>query len=108
MRVRIVATAAAVLLALAAAVLAVVTPANAAAGFTVSGGRLLDANGNPFVMRGVNHAAHLVPDADQLASPTSRRSAPTPSGSCCSGGRWTGEQRRRRRQRHRAVQGRTG
>jgi mannan endo-1,4-beta-mannosidase len=31
-------------------------PANAAAGFTVSGGRILDANGNPFVMRGVNHA----------------------------------------------------
>jgi len=31
-------------------------PASAAAGFTVSGGRILDANGNPFVMRGVNHA----------------------------------------------------
>jgi len=31
-------------------------PAQAAAGFTVSGGRILDANGNNFVMRGVNHA----------------------------------------------------
>ena len=31
-------------------------PAQAAAGFTVSGGRILDANGNAFVMRGVNHA----------------------------------------------------
>jgi mannan endo-1,4-beta-mannosidase len=30
--------------------------AHAAAGFTVSGGRILDANGNAFVMRGVNHA----------------------------------------------------
>ncbi|MFI5932204.1 cellulase family glycosylhydrolase [Actinoplanes sp. NPDC051494] len=30
--------------------------ANAAAGFTVSGTRILDANGNAFVMRGVNHA----------------------------------------------------
>ena len=31
-------------------------PAQAAAGFTVSGSRILDANGNAFVMRGVNHA----------------------------------------------------
>jgi mannan endo-1,4-beta-mannosidase len=30
--------------------------ANAAAGFTVNGTRILDANGNAFVMRGVNHA----------------------------------------------------
>ena len=34
----------------------VAQPASAAAGFTVSGSRILDANGNPFVMRGVNHA----------------------------------------------------
>jgi mannan endo-1,4-beta-mannosidase len=33
-----------------------VMPAQAAAGFTISNGRLLDANGNAFVMRGVNHA----------------------------------------------------
>jgi mannan endo-1,4-beta-mannosidase len=31
-------------------------PASAATGFTVSGGRLYDANGTEFVMRGVNHA----------------------------------------------------
>jgi mannan endo-1,4-beta-mannosidase len=31
-------------------------PAQAAAGFTVSGSRILDANGNAFVMRGVSHA----------------------------------------------------
>jgi mannan endo-1,4-beta-mannosidase len=31
-------------------------PASAATGFTVSGGRLHDANGTEFVMRGVNHA----------------------------------------------------
>jgi mannan endo-1,4-beta-mannosidase len=46
----------AVLAVLVAAVLAFAQPASAAAGFTVSGGRILDANGNAFVMRGVNHA----------------------------------------------------
>ncbi|MFD1146554.1 cellulase family glycosylhydrolase [Saccharothrix hoggarensis] len=44
--------------AVAALVLSLLTvaPAHAAAGFTVANGRLLDANGNDFVMRGVNHA----------------------------------------------------
>ncbi|MFT7838500.1 cellulase family glycosylhydrolase [Saccharothrix sp. BKS2] len=44
--------------AVAALVLSLLTvvPAQAAAGFTVNNGRLLDANGNDFVMRGVNHA----------------------------------------------------
>ncbi|MFC7528542.1 cellulase family glycosylhydrolase [Actinoplanes sp. GCM10030250] len=37
-------------------VFVVAQPAQAAAGFTVSGTRILDANGNTFVMRGVNHA----------------------------------------------------
>ncbi|HEX8631049.1 MAG TPA: cellulase family glycosylhydrolase [Catenuloplanes sp.] len=46
----------AVLIALVASVLIAVQPAHAAVGFTVSGGRLLDANGNNFVMRGVSHA----------------------------------------------------
>src|SRR5690349_21688635 len=52
-----------ILLVLAAAVLAATgllvggaAPAQAAAGFTVSNGRILDANGNDFVMRGINHA----------------------------------------------------
>jgi mannan endo-1,4-beta-mannosidase len=40
----------------AAAVLTLAQPAQAAAGFTVSGTRILDANGNVFLMRGVNHA----------------------------------------------------
>ncbi|MBG0565010.1 cellulase family glycosylhydrolase [Actinoplanes aureus] len=40
----------------AAAVFTLAQPAQAAAGFTVSGTRILDANGNAFVMRGVNHA----------------------------------------------------
>ncbi|MEU4745265.1 cellulase family glycosylhydrolase [Actinosynnema sp. NPDC023658] len=44
--------------AIAALVLSLLTamPAQAAAGFTVGNGRLLDANGNDFVMRGINHA----------------------------------------------------
>ncbi|MET9801790.1 cellulase family glycosylhydrolase [Streptomyces sp. NPDC006368] len=53
------ATAAAALLAVAASVFAAPTAARAAEaapGFHVGGGRLLDANGNDFVMRGVNHA----------------------------------------------------
>ena len=37
-------------------------PAQAAAGFTVSGSQILDANGNAFVMRGVNHAHAWYPD----------------------------------------------
>ncbi|MEU8660383.1 cellulase family glycosylhydrolase [Actinoplanes philippinensis] len=40
----------------AAAVVTLAQPAQAAAGFTVSGTRILDANGNAFLMRGVNHA----------------------------------------------------
>ncbi|MEU0765369.1 beta-mannosidase, partial [Streptomyces microflavus] len=44
------------LLTVLAAVFAFGQPAQAAAGFTVSGGKLYDANGNEFIMRGVNHA----------------------------------------------------
>ncbi|SCL49657.1 mannan endo-1,4-beta-mannosidase [Micromonospora citrea] len=46
----------AALLALLVAVLAFGQPARAATGFSVADGRLYDANGNEFVMRGVNHA----------------------------------------------------
>ncbi|WP_238020031.1 cellulase family glycosylhydrolase [Dactylosporangium sp. AC04546] len=46
----------AALLALVVSVLVAVQPASAATGFTVSNGRLYDANGNEFVMRGVSHA----------------------------------------------------
>src|SRR3712207_8096727 len=47
---------AALLTAVGCGLVATAGPATAAAGFTVSGGRILDANGNAFVMRGVNHA----------------------------------------------------
>ncbi|BAL89262.1 putative glycosyl hydrolase [Actinoplanes missouriensis 431] len=40
----------------AAAVLVAAQPAQAATGFSVSGTTIVDANGKPFVMRGVNHA----------------------------------------------------
>ncbi|MGW4942054.1 cellulase family glycosylhydrolase [Actinoplanes sp. NPDC004185] len=39
-----------------ASIVLAVQPAQAATGFSISNGRLLDANGNDFVMRGVNHA----------------------------------------------------
>ncbi|WP_426511467.1 cellulase family glycosylhydrolase [Dactylosporangium sp. McL0621] len=51
-----IALAASVALAVLISVLVAVQPAQAAAGFTVSNGRLYDANGNEFVMRGVSHA----------------------------------------------------
>ena len=55
MRTRITLAAAAVL-AVVVSVLVAVQPAQAATGFTVSNGRLYDANGTEFVMRGVSHA----------------------------------------------------
>ncbi|MFV2096001.1 cellulase family glycosylhydrolase [Micromonospora sp. LOL_014] len=48
--------AAATLLALVTSVVVLVQPAHAAVGLHVSGGRLVEANGTPFVLRGVNHA----------------------------------------------------
>jgi mannan endo-1,4-beta-mannosidase len=59
MRKRIYAAASALFALVVAVVVALVVvaqPAQAAAGFTVSGGRLLDANGSQFIMRGVSHA----------------------------------------------------
>ncbi len=46
----------AALLALVLAVLMIGQPAHAATGFTVANGKLYEANGNQFIMRGVNHA----------------------------------------------------
>ncbi|GAA2667168.1 MULTISPECIES: cellulase family glycosylhydrolase [Actinosynnema] len=40
---------------------------SAAAGFTISGGRLVDANGNDFVLRGVNHAHTWYPTRTRQA-----------------------------------------
>ena len=56
MRRRLLGGLAALLIALTGLITLAAQPAQAAAGFTVSGGRILDANGNNFVMRGVNHA----------------------------------------------------
>ncbi|MFE9202895.1 cellulase family glycosylhydrolase [Micromonospora sp. NPDC007230] len=53
---KLLSVAGAALLTVLAAVFAVGQPAHAAAGFSVSNGRLYDANGTEFVMRGVNHA----------------------------------------------------
>ncbi|RKN38407.1 cellulase family glycosylhydrolase [Micromonospora endolithica] len=55
MKTRLTAVAAA-LLALLVGVLAFGQPARAATGFSVADGKLYDANGNEFIMRGVNHA----------------------------------------------------
>ncbi|HEX8630820.1 MAG TPA: beta-mannosidase, partial [Catenuloplanes sp.] len=43
------------LIALLGSIIVVAQPAQAAAGFYISNGRLFDANGQDFVMRGVNH-----------------------------------------------------
>ncbi|MDG4766812.1 cellulase family glycosylhydrolase [Solwaraspora sp. WMMD406] len=48
--------AAATLIALFASIVVLVQPAHAAVGLHVSGGRLVEANGTPLVLRGVNHA----------------------------------------------------
>ncbi|SBT37134.1 cellulase family glycosylhydrolase [Micromonospora auratinigra] len=53
---KLLSAAGAALLTVLAAVFAFGQPAHAAAGFSVSNGRLYDANGTEFVMRGVNHA----------------------------------------------------
>jgi mannan endo-1,4-beta-mannosidase len=57
---------AALVVAVAGMVTVAAQPAQAAAGFTVSGSRILEANGNAFVMRGVNHAHTWY--ADKLGS----------------------------------------
>ena len=49
-------------------------PVNAATnGFKVSGTKLLDANGNEFVMRGINHAHNWYPSTDSTAIPAIAR-----------------------------------
>ena len=67
-----------------------VTPAHAAAGFTVSNGRLLDANGNDFVMRGVNHAHTWYTDrTTQALKDIKATGANTVRVVLSSGDRWT-------------------
>jgi mannan endo-1,4-beta-mannosidase len=67
MRRRLLGGLAAFLVAMTGLVTVAAQPAQAAAGFTVSGGRILDANGNAFVMRGVNHAHTWYQDRTPLA-----------------------------------------
>ncbi|GAB2978694.1 cellulase family glycosylhydrolase [Saccharothrix stipae] len=78
--------------AIAALVLSLLTvvPAHAAAGFTVSNGRLLDANGNDFVMRGVNHAHTWYADrTTQALKDIKATGANTVRVVLSSGDRWT-------------------
>jgi mannan endo-1,4-beta-mannosidase len=66
-----------------------VQPAQAAAGFTVSAGRILDANGNPFVMRGVNHAHTWYPSQTRALADIKSLGANTVRVVLSSGDRWT-------------------
>ena len=95
----------ATLLALLVAVLAFGQPAHAAAGFSVADGKLYDANGTEFVMRGVNHAHTWYPQQTSSFANIKALGANTVRVVLASGDRWTTQHHRRRRQRHLAVQG---
>ncbi|MDO3700337.1 cellulase family glycosylhydrolase [Micromonospora sp. C28SCA-DRY-2] len=79
----------AALLALLAAVLAFGPPAQAAAGFTVANGKLYDANGAEFVMRGVNHAHTWYPQQTSSFANVKALGANTVRVVLASGQRWT-------------------
>ncbi|MFG2103524.1 cellulase family glycosylhydrolase [Micromonospora echinaurantiaca] len=79
----------AALLALLAAVLAFGQPAQAAAGFTVANGKLYDANGAEFVMRGVNHAHTWYPQRTSSFADVKALGANTVRVVLASGQRWT-------------------
>lgn len=64
-------------------------PAQAAVGFTVRGSQILDANGNPFVMRGVNHAHTWYPDKLSSLADIKGLGANTVRVVLSSGDRWT-------------------
>lgn len=81
--------AAAALLALLVAVLAFGQPAHAAAGFSVANGRLYDANGTEFVMRGVNHAHTWYPQQTSSFADVKALGANTVRVVLSSGDRWT-------------------
>ncbi|MGB2572269.1 cellulase family glycosylhydrolase [Micromonospora citrea] len=72
-----------------AAVFAFGQPAHAAAGFTVSGGKLYDANGAEFVMRGVNHAHTWYPQQTSSFANIKALGANTVRVVLASGDRWT-------------------
>ncbi|MFY1620246.1 cellulase family glycosylhydrolase [Micromonospora sp. WMMD736] len=79
----------AALLALLLAVLAFGQPAHAAAGFSVAGGKLYDANGAEFVMRGVNHAHTWYPQQTSSFANVKALGANTVRVVLSSGDRWT-------------------
>ncbi|MFY1691425.1 cellulase family glycosylhydrolase [Plantactinospora sp. WMMB782] len=89
-RIHAVASALFALVAAAAVTLFVVAPpAQAAAGFTVSGGRLLDARGNEFIMRGVSHAHTWYTNQTGSFADIKSLGANTVRVVLSSGGRWT-------------------
>ncbi|MFF6879111.1 MULTISPECIES: cellulase family glycosylhydrolase [unclassified Streptomyces] len=84
------ATVAATVLALFLSLLALTPPAQAApTGFRVQNGRLLEAGGNDFVMRGVNHAHTWFPDRISSLAHIKDKGANTVRVVLSSGDRWT-------------------
>ncbi|QOV33815.1 cellulase family glycosylhydrolase [Streptomyces ferrugineus] len=84
------ATVAAALLGLLLPLIAFVTPAHAAPpGFRITDGRLLESNGNDFVMRGVNHAHTWFPDRVSSLAHIKAKGANTVRVVLSSGDRWT-------------------
>ncbi|WFE64735.1 cellulase family glycosylhydrolase [Micromonospora sp. WMMD714] len=81
--------AAVALLTVLTAVFAFGQPAQAAAGFSVSGGKLYDANGTEFVMRGVNHAHTWYPQQTTSFANIKALGANTVRVVLASGDRWT-------------------
>ncbi|MEW1586813.1 cellulase family glycosylhydrolase [Micromonospora vinacea] len=79
----------ATLLALLVTVLAFGQPAHAAAGFSVAGGKLYDANGIEFIMRGVNHAHTWYPQQTSSFADVKALGANTVRVVLSSGDRWT-------------------
>ncbi|WP_327032215.1 cellulase family glycosylhydrolase [Micromonospora ureilytica] len=79
----------ATLLALLVTVLAFGQPAHAAAGFSVADGRLYDANGAEFIMRGVNHAHTWYPQQTSSFADVKALGANTVRVVLSSGDRWT-------------------
>ncbi|MGW5136737.1 cellulase family glycosylhydrolase [Streptomyces sp. NPDC004135] len=83
-------TVAAVLLGMFLSCLALTSPAHAApTGFRVENGRLLEASGNDFVMRGVNHAHTWYPDRIGSLAHIKAKGANTVRVVLSSGDRWT-------------------
>ncbi|WP_243707694.1 glycoside hydrolase family 5 protein [Micromonospora sp. KC606] len=72
-----------------AAIFVFVQPAHAAAGFTVSNGKLHDANGNEFIMRGVNHMHTWYPQQTSSFANIKALGANTVRVVLASGDRWT-------------------